>query len=267
MSELKITSVRNPRVQAAYDLRERRERVRQGRILIDGVRELTRAVAAGIKLIEVFVCHELLATDVAQALIEQLVEVSVPLVDVSPHVFEKLAYGERTEGVLAVAEMPKASLDSLQLPDRPLVAVLEACEKPGNLGAVLRTADGAGLSAVIVADGRTDLFNPNVLRASLGTIFSVPVAVASAAEARSWLLGRGIRIVAAQVDAPQDYSAFDLTGPTAIVLGNEAYGLSDVWRTADVAAVRLPMLGIADSLNVSVTAAVLFYEALRQRRQ
>jgi RNA methyltransferase, TrmH family len=266
LAELKITSVRNPRVQAAYDLRERRERLRQGRILIDGVRELGRALAASVKLIEVFACRELLATDAAQALVEQLAKLRIPLVDVSPHVFEKLAYGERTEGVLAVAETPSATLDNLRLPDRPLVAVLEACEKPGNLGAILRTADGAGLSAVIVADGRTDLFNPNVLRASLGTIFSVPVAAASAAEVRSWLLGRGISIVAAQVDAPQDYTAIDLTGPTAIVLGNEAHGLSDVWRTADVTAVRLPMLGIADSLNVSVTAAVLFYEAVRQRQ-
>src|SRR5262249_24554052 len=154
-------------------------------------------------------------------------------------------------------------LAALKLPERPLVCVLEACEKPGNLGAVLRSADGAGLSAVIVADSRTDLFNPNTIRASLGTIFTVPVAAASAADVLAWLRERRMTIVAARVDAARDYTGVDFSGPTAIVLGSEADGLTEAWRAPDITPVRLPMHGVADSLNVSATAAILFYEALR----
>jgi TrmH family RNA methyltransferase len=152
------------------------------------------------------------------------------------------------------------------LPADPLLAVIEGVEKPGNLGAVLRTADGAGVSAVIVAESGTDLFNPNVIRASLGTIFSVPVAVASTGDVLAWLRERGIRIVAARVQASIDYTSADYRGAVAIALGSEARGLSDAWAELADISVHVPMLGIADSLNVSATAAVIFYEALRQRR-
>jgi TrmH family RNA methyltransferase len=145
------------------------------------------------------------------------------------------------------------------------VAVIEGVEKPGNLGAVLRSADGAGVDAVVVADPATDPWNPNAIRASLGTVFTVPIAVATAAEAFDWLRNQGIGAVAALVDAPLSYTDADLTGALAIVLGSETAGLSEVWRTGDVTPVRVPMRGVADSLNVSVTAAILFYEALRQR--
>jgi TrmH family RNA methyltransferase len=152
------------------------------------------------------------------------------------------------------------------LPDNPLIGVIEGVEKPGNLGAVLRTADGAGLSALIVAEPGTDLLNPNVIRASLGTIFSVPVAVASTGEVLTWLRSRDISIIAARVQGSVDYTKADYTRPTAIALGSEARGLSDAWAELADASVHIPMLGVADSLNVSATAAILFYEARRQRR-
>jgi TrmH family RNA methyltransferase len=163
-----------------------------------------------------------------------------------------------------VARPPQTTLDDLRLPACPLVAVLEGVEKPGNVGAVLRSADAAGVSALIVADGGTDLYNPNTIRASLGTIFSMPVRAAPAPNVRDWLSSRQIPIFAARVDATTSYTDVDFTGPAAIVLGSEAAGLSQVW-TAGVTPIRLPMHGAADSLNVSATAAVLFYEVLRQR--
>jgi TrmH family RNA methyltransferase len=166
-----------------------------------------------------------------------------------------------------VVATPGGSLADLVPPDDPLVVVAEGIEKPGNLGAVIRTADGAGASAVIAADPRTDLFNPNAIRASLGTIFALPVVVASTPDTLAWLLGHGIRPVAARVDAPANYTDVDLRGPLAIVLGSEAGGLSATWTDPRVIPVAIPMRGMADSLNVSIAAAVLLYEARRQRGQ
>jgi TrmH family RNA methyltransferase len=166
---------------------------------------------------------------------------------------------------VAIVATPTAGLADVILPQDPLVVVAEGIEKPGNLGAVIRTADGAGASAVIAADPRTDLFNPNAIRASLGTIFAMPVVAASSAETLAWLIGHGIRPVAARVDAPAAYTDVDLRGPLAIVLGSEAGGLSAVWTDPTVVPVAIPMHGIADSLNVSIAAAVLLYEARRQR--
>jgi TrmH family RNA methyltransferase len=184
---------------------------------------------------------------------------------VAEPVFQKLAFGERAEGVLGVAAMPDRALSDLSLPDCPLVAVLEGVEKPGNVGAVLRSGDAAGLSALIVADGRTDLYNPNAIRASLGTIFTLPVAAATAAETLDWLRQQGLAIFAARVDGSIPYTEADYRRPAALVLGSEAQGLSAVWAAHDVTPVRIPMLGAADSLNVAAAAAVLFYEAQRQR--
>jgi TrmH family RNA methyltransferase len=180
-------------------------------------------------------------------------------------VLERLAYGDRSEGVVATIAVPDLSLEALVLPADPLVVVLEGVEKPGNLGAVLRSADGAGADAVIVADPRTDLFNPNAVRASLGTIFTVPVAAAPSTDVRRHLASEGLRILAARVDGSQAYTKVDMRGPLAIVLGSEAGGLTGAWTGEDVVPVRLPMLGVADSLNVSIAAAVLLYEARRQR--
>ncbi len=260
-----INSRQNPRVKDAVRLRDAQYRRQQRRILIDGVRELARAIAAGVRIVEVFVCEELCQGPDAQGLLAALPGCGGEILAVSPPVFERLAFGHRAEGVLGVAEMPQRTLGELSLPDNPLVAVLEGVEKPGNVGAVLRSADGAGVSALIVADAATDLYNPNAIRASLGTIFTVPACEATATDTLAWLRGRGMKIYAARLDGALCYAAADYRGAAALVLGSEAAGLSPLWSAADVTAVRLPMLGAADSLNVSAAAAVLFYEARRQR--
>ena len=266
MSPGRITSTANPRLKAAVRLRGRRERDRTGLTLIDGVRETLRAVSGGAVLREAFVLPEVLDGAEARALLERLAEESVPVVELGQDAFERLAYGDRLDGIVAVAETPPRSLTELVLPREPLIGVVEGVEKPGNLGAVLRTADGAGVDAVIVADTGTDLFNPNIIRASIGTVFVVPVAVASTGDVLAWLRHRGIGIIAARVDASIIYTDADYRGAVAIALGSEARGLSDAWGELARTSVHVPMLGVADSLNVSATAAVLFYEALRQRR-
>jgi RNA methyltransferase, TrmH family len=266
-----ITSVQNPRVKDAVRLRDSRHREKQGRILIDGARELRRAIEAGVRLVEAFVCEPLCRGDEAGKVLKLLPTCGAEVWEVAPAVFERLAFGQREEGIVAVAEMPKPTLATLAAAldaaasKPPLVAVLEGVEKPGNVGAVLRSADAAGVSGVIVADGRTDLYNPNAIRASLGTIFTTPICEADGRSALDWWRDRGFTIAAARVDGAVPYTELDYRGPTAIVLGSEAAGLSAIWTGDGVRPVRLPMLGAADSLNVSVTAAVLFYEALRQR--
>ena len=260
-----LTSTANPKVKAISKLRDRRERDRTGLTIVDGAREVRRALEAGATVDEAFVCVPLLHGEDARAAYGQLEARGIPVRTTSPTVFEKLAFGERAEGILAIVRIPSTELDDLRLPPDPLVVVLEGVEKPGNLGAVLRSADGAGADALIVASGRTDPFNPNVIRASAGTVFSVPLASAPAEDVIAWLSTRGIRVVAARVDAPTTYIDANLRGSIAIALGNEADGLTDAWDRAGVDQVSLPMHGIADSLNVSVTAAVLLYEARRQR--
>jgi RNA methyltransferase, TrmH family len=265
-----IDSPANPRIKAALRLRERREREATGLTLVDGGREALRAMEAGASVESAFVCPPLLATTEARRVAEKLGQgfgpfgASIELVEVSGRAFERLAYGDRADGVVLVVHAPRTSLDDLELPPEPLVIVIEDVEKPGNVGAILRSADAAGAHAVIAVGG-TDLFNPNVIRASVGTVFSMPVAAASAIETAAWLRSRGLRIVASRVDAARLHVEADLRGPVAIVLGSEATGLSDAWRAPDVELVRLPMLGVADSLNVSAAAAVFLYEAWRQR--
>lgn len=262
---LRITSLQNPHVKQALRLRHRRGREEQGRILIDGVRELHRALGAGVKMVEAFVCPPLCRTEEAGRVAAALQNSEANCFEVTQAVFERLAFGQRAEGVLGIAQTPPTGLDRIVLPPCPLVAVLEGIEKPGNLGAVLRSADGAGLSAVLVADPHTDLFNPNTIRASLGTVFTVPVAVASAEDILAFLTHHGLTVYAARVDAPILYTQADFRKPAAIVLGSEAEGLSPRWQAGHVQPIALPMRGVADSLNVSVAAGILFYEALRQR--
>lgn len=260
-----LTSLANPRIKAAAGLRERRERDRTGLTLVDGARELRRALGAGVEVVEAFVCESLLAGPDARLVLDQLRGGSIALQPVSEPVFEKLAFGQRAEGLVAVVRVQPMALAGIELPDRPLLVVVEAVEKPGNLGAILRSADGAGADALIATSPRTDVFNPNTIRASAGTIFNLPLATATTLETQTWLDEHGIRVVTARVDADTVYSDVDLTGPLAIVLGAEAEGLSEAWRGPRATAVRIPMLGTADSLNVSVSAAILLYEARRQR--
>ena len=243
-----------------------------GLTLVDGGRESLRAINAGVIVETAFVCRPLIHSNEAKRVVEKLTQdfgegaASIDVVEVSERAFAKVAFGDRADGVVLVVRQPHRSLDDLDLPAVPLVVVTEDVEKPGNLGAILRSADGAGADAVIAAGG-TDLFNPNVIRASVGTVFTTQVAGAPAGEVLAWLRRRGIRPVAARVDAPLLHADADLRGPVALVLGSEADGLTDVWHTDDVDAIRLPMAGVADSLNVSAAAAILLYEAWRQRRE
>jgi TrmH family RNA methyltransferase len=260
-----LTSFANPRVKAATALRDRRERDRVGLTLVDGAREVRRALDAGVDVVEAFVCEPLLAGPDARAALDLLRDRDVPVQATSEAVFAKLAFGERAEGLLVVVRVPSTALADIELPGDPLVAVIEGVEKPGNVGAVLRSADGAGVDAVVAASPRTDLFNPNAIRASAGTMFTVPTGAAPTPEVLAWLRDRALRIVAARVGAGRPYTETDLTGPLAIVLGAEADGLSDAWAADGIDAVNLPMLGVADSLNVSISAAILLYEARRQR--
>jgi RNA methyltransferase, TrmH family len=262
---LRITSRQNPRVKQAVALRDSRERRRSGRILIDGARETLRAMEAGISPIEAFICDELCKSTDAREARCALQARNTEQLHVSVDVFEKIAFGDRHDGIIVVSTRPDRSLTKLILPKNPIVAVLEALEKPGNVGAILRTADAAGVDAIIVADGRTDLYNPNTIRASVGTAFRANVCEASTAETLDWLRAKELPIIAARPDAEKLYTEIDLRRGAAIVLGSEANGLTDAWRSSGVTPVRLPMHGIADSLNVSTTAAVLFYEAVRQR--
>jgi TrmH family RNA methyltransferase len=260
-----LTSFSNPRVRAATALRERRHRDETGLTLIDGARELRRALEAGIEVVEAFICESLLGGPDARAAFDHLTAGPAVVHSTTEPVMSKLAFGERSDGLVAVARIPTSRLDDLTVADDALVVVVEGVEKPGNLGAVLRSADGAGADAVIAAAPVADLFNPNTIRASAGTVFSVPLAAADTQEVLAWLRERQVHIVAARVEAPVRYTAVDLTGRVALVLGAETEGLTSAWQGDDVDVVRLPMLGIADSLNVSVTAAVLLYEARRQR--
>jgi TrmH family RNA methyltransferase len=260
-----ITSLANPRVKAAFALRDRRQRDRSGATLVDGARELRRALDAGVDVIEAFVCEPLLSGPDARAAVDQLRVNGTAVHPTSEKVFGRLAFGERAEGLVGVVRIPGTALQDLRPPDHPLVVVAEAVEKPGNLGAILRSADGAAADAVIAASPKTDLFNPNAIRASAGTIFGVPLAAGTTEETIAWLAAQRIRVVIARVEAEQRHTDADLTGPVAIVLGAESVGLSEAWSARTFEAVRIPMLGAADSLNVSVSAAILLYEARRQR--
>ena len=185
--------------------------------------------------------------------------------EVSEEVYRKISYREGTEGIIAEVRTPERKLEGLVLPERPLLVVLESVEKPGNLGAVLRSADAAGADAVLVCDPLTDLWNPNLIRASVGAVFTVPCVACSSEEAIAFLKARGIRILTAQLQDSSLYYDCDMTAGTALVMGTESTGLTDLWRRAADAHIRIPMLGRLDSLNVSVSAAILLFEAVRQR--
>lgn len=265
MPRQEITSRQNPRVKEAAKLRDARQRAKQGRFVIDGVREIGRALDAEIDILEAFICPSLCGSNEATALASRLDGCCAVVAEVTPEVFEKLAFGERSDGIVAVAATPERSIYQFVLPEQPLIAVLESLEKPGNVGAILRSADGAGIDSIVVVDPATDLFNPNTIRASVGTVFGKQVCTATVAETLAWLRELQISIIATRPEAERLYTEVDYHPGAAIVLGSEATGLSAAWDEVDVIGVRLPMRGIADSLNVSTTAAVLFYEAMRQR--
>ena len=276
----RITSLQNPRVKALVKLRQRRERDRQGLTLLDETLVIRRALAAGYPLRTAFYCPAAVRDDETRALFDDLrglgsLDRSVEpgeespdrleLVEVTPAILAKIAYREHPEGLVVLAPQVQRKLTELKLGPRPLLVVVEAIEKPGNLGAILRCADAAGADAVLCCDGGTDLFNPNVLRASRGTLFSVPTVVATTPAIQEWLAAAGITVLATSPAAAVNYTDCDLKGALALVLGTESSGLSATWHKVASQEIRIPMQGVADSLNVATTAAVLLFEARRQR--
>lgn len=253
-----ITSKTNPKIKNVVKLQKSSERREQNRIIIEGRREIERALACGFVIDTLFVCNELGAQ--SSELKANVIE------EVSLEVFEKIAYREGSDGLLAVAIPRYSDLKDFKPKKNPLVIVLETVEKPGNLGAVMRTADAAGVDAVIIADPRTDLFNPNAIRASIGTIFSVPLFACSSEECIKWLKENDITIYCTYLKASIDYLDADFRKGSAIVMGTESTGISDIWVEAADQNLIIPMNGIADSLNVSVTTAIVVFEAIRQRR-
>ncbi|QDU90836.1 23S rRNA (uridine(2479)-2'-O)-methyltransferase [Pirellulimonas nuda] len=264
MNGLSISSRNNPRIKHAAALRERRERRKRGEALVDGAREIVRALEAGVRPVEAFVCRGLARTEAARQAAALLGSGPAPLHEVTPEVFERLAFGNRGDGVVLVVAAPARLLTELTLPAAPVIALLVGLEKPGNVGAILRSADGAGVDAVIVVGG-ADLMNPNAIRASVGAVFKPNVCDATEPEADRWLTSLGLPIYSTRPEASLPYHEVDFRRGAALLFGSEDAGLGDAWRGVGVTPIRLPMQGVADSLNVAASAAVLFYEALRQR--
>lgn len=262
----KISSLSNPKVKQVVRLRQRRARDESGQTIIEGIKELTTAVQAAPYIRRVFYCPELLS-DGQLKILEHPAFYAAEQHETTRDVYHKIAYGDRDSGILAVCDTPRFDLSMMRPSPRALLLVLERVEKPGNLGAVVRTADGAGVGGVLVCDVKTDIFNPNVIRASLGTVFSLPVVACSNAEALTFLREHKFAVTATLPDARHLYFKSDFNRRCAIVLGSEEQGLTPFWVDAADEKVKLPMKGRADSLNVSVTAAVMCYEALRQRQR
>lgn len=257
-----ITSTQNPRIKHLLLLQQKSSlRKKEGLFVVEGRREVEHCLEAGFKIRTAFVCEEIGDADPPYSSLKVW-----EIERVSPNVYERIAYRGGTEGIVAVVEARQTSLSDLQLSASPLIVVLESVEKPGNLGAVLRSADAAGADAVVVCDPLTDLYNPNLIRSSIGALFTVPCVACSTEECIAFFREKGIRVLTAQLQDSRLYYDTPMTGPTAIVMGTEATGLTDQWRQAADAHIRIPMLGRLDSLNVSVSAAILLFEAVRQRQ-
>lgn len=277
-----ITSLQNPRIKQLVALQQNsRDRRRAGLFVVEGLREIGHCLAAGYTIDTLYYCPSL-CPDGPTSMFGENDEAqhgALPhIIEVSPAVYEKIAYRGSTEGIIASVHPRTLTLDTLTkrhfgqgdgtvVDHAPLYIILEAVEKPGNLGAILRSADAAGADAVIVCDPLTDLYNPNLIRSSIGAVFTVPTVVCSSEECITWLKQHKVNILTAQLQDSSLYYDIDMLRATAIVMGTEATGLTNKWRQAADAHIRIPMLGNLDSLNVSVSAAILLYEAVRQRQQ
>ena len=258
MKKESITSAQNPKIKNLLLLQEKsRARRDQGLFVVEGRRELEHCLEGGFTVKTLFVCPEIAGPVEADL---------APVIEIPLELYKKVAYRDSTEGIIAEVEYKALTLEDLHLPEHPLIVVLESVEKPGNLGAVLRSADAAGADAVLIGDPLTDLFNPNLIRASIGAVFTVPVVAAPSADIIAFLKDRGIQILTAQLQDSSLYYDVDMKKGTAIVMGTESTGLTPIWRQAADAHIRIPMLGRLDSLNVSVSAAILLFEAVRQRQ-
>lgn len=265
-----ITSAQNQKIRTLLELQEKSKvRRKEGLFVVEGRRELLHCIEAGYEPFTLFICRDILSDrdldEILGAIEENFCGMMCQIIEIPQHLYDKVAYRGGTEGVIAEMRCKSLSLESLKLKESPLVVILESVEKPGNLGAVLRSADASGVDAVIVCDPLTDMYNPNLIRSSIGAIFTVPVATATSEETIAWLKAEGIKIYTAQLQDSEWYYDTDMKGGTAIVMGTEATGLTDVWRKAADAHIKIPMLGRLDSLNVSVSAAILMFEAVRQR--
>ena len=259
-----ITSLQNQRVKRLVQLQQKSAvRRESGLFVAEGLREVQHCVEGGFEIATFYFCRAMLSDEVLDTLFQSCA--GADCYEVTPEVYEKMAYRGTTEGVMAEVRARYLILEDLKLSESPLVVVLESVEKPGNLGAVLRSADAAGVDAVLVCDALTDLYNPNLIRASLGAAFTVPVVACSSGDAIAYLKEHNVQILTAQLQDSNLYYDTDMRRGTALVMGTESTGLTDVWRQAADAHIRIPMLGRLDSLNVSVSAAILLFEAVRQR--
>lgn len=260
-----ISSLQNPRVKNLVKLRERRARNQQGLFIAEGYRAISRALEKSVLPTEVYFCPECFLGENEETLLSEARDAGATLFELSRPAFEKVAYRDRPEGLIAVIEQWHHTLDSLELSDPPFLLIVESIEKPGNLGTILRSADAAGIDAVICCDSVTDLFNPNVVRSSTGVLFSMPTIMVSGEAAIEWIHSKGIRCIATTPHADKLHTETDLCGPIAIAMGSEQFGLSESWLAACHEKVRIPMAGQADSLNVAMATLVTLFEAVRQR--
>jgi RNA methyltransferase, TrmH family len=259
-----ISSLHNPLIKNVLLLQEKpRVRKDQNRIIIEGLREIHLAVMSGFRITDLFVAPQLIAETELEPLAGQKEQWQIT--EVTTDLFNRMAYRKDSGGVIALAEPLRRNLGDLNLNPHPLLLVLETVEKPGNLGAILRTADAAGLDAVIICDPQTDIYNPNVIRSSVGCIFTMPVVTTNTGQAIEWLKTAGIRTFGTALTARHNYHETDFQQPSAIVMGSEANGLSQTWLDGADDLIKIPMMGKIDSMNVSVSAAIVVFEAMRQR--
>jgi TrmH family RNA methyltransferase len=259
-----ITSAQNPRIKNFAHLQKARERREQNVFIVEGDKEYCRAIEFEYQFTSIFVCFDLISEAYFEALSSEM-NSNAEVFPVSKDVFDKIAYREGSGGIIALARPKSHTLADLKLPQNPLLLILEAVEKPGNLGAILRTADAAGVDAVIVCDPQTDIYNPNVVRSSIGCLFSVPLAVCNSDEAIAWMKSQHIAIYCTYLKAAVPYTEVDFAKPSAIVMGTESEGITPKWVAAADRNIIIPMQGSADSMNVSTSAAVVVFEACRQR--
>lgn len=260
-----ITSLQNPTLKTAINLWDKKYRNRRGLFIVEGLREIERALSCGFEVSEVYYCTSVMNSQTKSILDQKLKSIS-SITELDEKCFAKLAMKSKTDGLIIVFKQKHLKLDDLYLGEKPLLVCVENLEKPGNLGALLRSCDGAKVDALVVLENNMDIYNPNVIRSSLGTLFSVPVVSCFNEEFKNYLKAKEIKSFAAILaEDTLKYTECDYTQSTALLLGSEAYGLSDFWKKNADCKVMIPMLGIADSLNVSVAGAVLIYESLRQR--
>lgn len=263
----KITSLQNSKIKEVLKLWKRNEREREDLFLIEGFRELSRAASAHLKIESLFICPELFLGENEKQLIAEIKKAGAKIFDCTEAVFRKISYRDRPDGLIAISQQMHHALDDLGkiAKKNPFYVVAEGIEKPGNLGTILRSSDATAVDGVIVSDRQTDIHNPNVVRASVGTLFTRPVVEVEGELALNWLKKKGIRIAAATPSAHLEYTQADFRGPIAIVVGTEQYGLSKRWLQGADIQVKIPMLGASDSLNVAMAATLLLYEVVRQR--